>query len=415
MTTAERTDAERETGPGARAAAPAALAVPAARAAGCPFDPAPEIERARREEPVTRATLWDGSSCWLVTRHEDVRAVLGDPRFSADATRPGFPFLAAGGRELVTSTPTFIRQDDPEHARLRRMLTADFMIKKVEAMRPEVQRIAEELLDRMTDGRDTADLVTEFALPLPSLVICLLLGVPYEDHAFFQERSRILLSLRSAPEEVRTGQQELQQYLSRLAESKRHAPDDGIVSRLVARGELDAQDIASMGRLLLIAGHETTANMTALSILTLLRNPDQLARLREDPSLIKGAVEELLRYLTIVHNGLPRVATEDVTVGGVTVRAGEGVLCTLNSANRDEAVFPGGDALDVGRDARRHVAFGFGVHQCLGQPLARVELQIALETLLRRLPGLRLAVPFEEVPFRHDMGIYGVHALPVAW
>ncbi|MEV7376844.1 cytochrome P450 [Streptomyces lydicus] len=415
MTTAERTDAEREAGPGARTATPAALAVPAARAGGCPFDPAPEIERARREEPVTRATLWDGSSCWLVTRHEDVRAVLGDPRFSADATRPGFPFLTAGGRELVTSTPTFIRQDDPEHARLRRMLTADFMIKKVEAMRPEVQRIAEELLDRMTDGRDAADLVTEFALPLPSLVICLLLGVPYEDHAFFQERSRILLSLRSAPEEVRTSQQELQQYLSRLAESKRHTPDDGIVSRLVARGELDNGDIASMGRLLLIAGHETTANMTALSTLTLLRNPGQLARLREDPSLIKGAVEELLRYLTIVHNGLPRVATEDVTVGGVTVRAGEGVLCTLNSANRDEAVFPGGDALDVGRDARRHVAFGFGVHQCLGQPLARVELQIALETLLRRLPELRLALPFEEVPFRHDMGIYGVHALPVAW
>ncbi|MGW1375709.1 cytochrome P450 [Streptomyces sp. NPDC002446] len=412
MTTAERIEAEREAGPGE---GPAALAVPAARAGGCPFDPAPGVERALREEPVTRATLWDGSSCWLVTRHQDVRAVLGDPRFSADATRPGFPFLTAGGRELVTSTPTFLRQDDPEHARARRMLTSDFMVKKVEAMRPEVQRIADGLLDRMTDGRDRADLVPEFALPLPSLVICLLLGVPYEDHEFFQERSRILLSLRSAAGEVRTAQAELHRYLCELAESKRHAPDDGIVSRLIARGETDADEIAAMGRLLLVAGHETTANMTALSTLALLRNPDQLARLRTDPSLIKGAVEELLRYLTIVHNGLPRVATEDVAVGGVTIRAGEGVLCTLNTANRDEEVFPGGAGLDVGRDARRHVAFGFGVHQCLGQPLARVELQVAVETLLRRLPGLRLAVPFEDVPFRHDMGIYGVHSLPVAW
>ncbi|MFG2092946.1 cytochrome P450 [Streptomyces sp. NPDC048612] len=414
MTTAQRRDKERERDAGTGTGR-APVAVPGQRATGCPFDPAPEIARAHREEPVTRATLWDGSACWLVTRHEDVRQVLGDPRFSADAHRPGFPFLTAGAREFATGNTSFIRQDDPEHARLRRMLTADFMVKKMEAMRPEVQRLTDELLDRMTEGRQTADLVAEFALPLPSLVICLLLGVPYDDHEFFQQRSSVLLGLRSTPAQVRAAQQELHDYLCRLADSKRRAPDDGIVSRLVARGALDDAEIAAMGRLLLVAGHETTANMTALSTLTLLRNPGQLARLRADPSLIKGAVEELLRYLTIVHNGLPRVADEDVVVGGRTIRAGEGVLCTLNTANRDEAVFPGSEALDVGRDARRHVAFGFGVHQCLGQPLARVELQTALETLLRRLPGLRLDAPFEDLPFRHDMGIYGVHALPVAW
>ncbi|RXS66590.1 cytochrome P450 [Streptomyces sp. TM32] len=412
MTTAERIEAGPGTGPG-ESLPP--LDLPAARTAGCPFGPAPGVERALREEPVTRATLWDGSSCWLVTRHQDVREVLGDPRFSADATRPGFPFLSAGGRELIATKPTLLRMDDPEHARLRRMLTADFMVKKMETMRPEVQRLTDELLDRMTEGRTSADLVAEFALPLPSLVICLLLGVPYEDHEFFQGRSSILLSLRSTREEVRAAQDELLEYLVRLAESKRQRPDDAIISRLISRGELNSSEIATMGRLLLIAGHETTANMTALSTLALLRNPDQLARLRDDPSLIKGAVEELLRYLTIVHNGLPRIATKDVRVGGVTIRAGEGVVCALNTANRDEGTFPGAGGLDVGRDARRHVAFGFGVHQCLGQPLARVELQIALETLLRRLPGLRLDIPFEDVPFRHDMGIYGVHALPVAW
>ncbi|MGW1840126.1 cytochrome P450 [Streptomyces sp. NPDC002067] len=396
------------------ATTPAPVAVPAARAPGCPFDPAPAVHHT--EGPVVRATLWDGSPVWLVTRHQDVRDVLGDARFSADSHQPGFPFLSPGVRVIAEdSSFSFIRKDDPEHARLRRMLTADFMIKKVEAMRPQVQRITDDLLDRMTDGRTSADLVAEFALPLPSLVICLLLGVPYEDHAFFQERSRVLLTLHSTPDEVRASQNELLGYLEELAAKKRREPDDAIISRLVARGELSDEAVAGMGRLLLIAGHETTANMTALGTLTLLRNPEQLAKLRAEPSLIKGAVEELLRYLTIIHNGVPRAATEDVTVGGTLIRAGEGVLCTLNAANRDETVFPGGDTLDVTRDARRHVAFGFGIHQCLGQPLARVEMQIALETLLRRLPDLHLTVPFEEIPFRHDMNIYGVHALPVGW
>ncbi|MFI5756752.1 cytochrome P450 [Streptomyces sp. NPDC051569] len=391
-----------------------ALTAPASRG-GCPFDPPPAYERARQEAPVTRVTLWDGSSCWLITRHEDVRAVLGDPAFSAEATRPGFPFLSAGRKKLSGGDPSFIRRDDPDHARLRRMLTADFMVKKIEAMRPDIQRIADELLDRMTAAGTSADLVSEFALPLPSLVICRLLGVPYEDHDYFQSRSRILLHDASTADEISRAMDDLVTYLTQLAKDKEREPDDGIISRLTARGELDAGEIAAMCRLLLIAGHETTANMTALSTLALLRDPGQLTRLRETPSLMKGAVEELLRYLTIVHNGVPRAATEDVTVGGVTIRAGEGVLCILNTANRDEDVFPSGAGLDVERDARRHVAFGFGVHQCLGQPLARVELQVALETLIRRLPELRLAVPFESIRFREDMVVYGVHALPVAW
>ncbi|MFI8456600.1 cytochrome P450 [Kitasatospora sp. NPDC085464] len=387
---------------------------PAARGA-CPFDPPPAYQQARQEEPVTRVSLWDGAPSWLVTRHEDVKAVLSDARFSSDSTRPGFPFISAGARQLNAGQPTFIRLDDPEHARLRRMLTGEFMIKKVEAMRPEVQRIADDLLDRMTAGRTGADLVHEFALPLPSLVICLLLGVPYRDHDFFQECSRVLLRRDSSPEEVDAARDRLADYLVELTETKRAEPDDGILSRLVARGELSTEEIGAMGRLLLVAGHETTANMTALSVLALLRNPDQLDHLRRHPESVPGAVEELLRYLTIVHSGLTRVATEDVEVGGVRIRAGEGVICMISTANRDTLEFPGGDELDLTRDARRHLAFGFGVHQCLGQPLARLELQIALDTILRRLPRLRLAVPFEAVRFRGEMLIYGVHELPIAW
>ncbi|GHF63356.1 cytochrome P450 [Kitasatospora xanthocidica] len=387
---------------------------PAARGA-CPFAPPPVYRQAQQDEPISRVSLWDGAPSWLVTRHEDVKAVLSDPRFSSDSARPGFPFISAGARQLSAGRPTFIRMDDPEHARLRRMLTGEFMIKKVEALRPEIQRIADDLLDRMTTGRTGADLVREFALPLPSLVICLLLGVPYRDHDFFQECSRVLLHRDSTAEEVAAAQQRLGDYLCALTDSKRAEPDDGILSRLVARGELDTAEIGVMARLLLVAGHETTANMTAMSVLALLRNPDQLDHLRRHPESVTGAVEELLRYLTIVHSGLTRVATEDVELGGVRIRAGEGVICMINTANRDAAEFPDGDELDVTRDARRHLAFGFGVHQCLGQPLARLELQIALDTVLRRLPGLRLAVPFEEVRFRNEMLVYGVHELPIAW
>ncbi|MFC0599810.1 cytochrome P450 [Streptomyces palmae] len=393
---------------------PTRLTVTASRG-GCPFDPPAVRAHQAQAAPIRQVSLWDGSGCLLITGHQEVRQVLSDARFSADTTRPGFPFLSAGRRALSTGGKSFIRMDDPEHSRQRRMLTGDFTVRKVEAMRPWIRRIAEDLLDAMTAGRTSADLVTGFALPLPSLVICRLLGVPYQDHDFFQECSRIALHNDSTPEEVDRAQRELGDYLVELARGKRSAPDDSIISRLAARDGVDLEEVAAMGRLLLVAGHETTANMTALSVLALLRHPGQLARLREEPALIVDAVEELLRYLTIVQNGLSRVATEDVVVAGRTIRAGEGVICALDTANRDADTFPAADVLDVGRGSRRHVAFGFGVHQCLGQQLARVELQIALRTVLDRLPGIRLAVPFEEIGFREDSAIYGVRALPVTW
>ncbi|SEL29412.1 cytochrome P450 [Streptacidiphilus jiangxiensis] len=391
-----------------------ALTYPAARG-GCPFAPPPAYQEALEQRPVTRISLWDGSRAWLVTRHEDVRAVMGDRRFSADARKPGFPFLSDGRRELAAQNPSFIRMDDPEHARFRRMLTGDFIIKRVEALRPAIQRIVDGFLDEMTSHHPPADLVAEFALPVPSLVICMLLGVPYQDHAYFQERSRILLRNHSTAAQVRRARDELSDYLQELAKRKELEPDEHIISKLIARGDLTREEVAGMSLLLLVAGHETTANMTALSTLALLRDPAQLARLREDPTLIKGAVEELLRFLSIVQGGTLRVAVESAEIGGTTIEAGEGVICMLSTANRDSSVFATPEALDVGRDARRHVAFGFGVHQCLGQPLARLELQIALETLIRRLPDLRLAVPFEDVRFRTDTAVHGLEELPVTW
>jgi cytochrome P450 len=390
------------------------ITLPASRGA-CPFDPPPGYERAQREDPVTRVELFDGSTAWMVTRYEDVRAVLGDKRFSAEADRPNFPFVSPGRRELSNVGQSFIRMDDPEHSRLRRMLTGDFMLKKMTTLRPQVQAIADELLDKMTADRKRADLVTEFSLPLPSLVICLLLGVPYEEHAFFQRCSSIMLNNDSSVAAIHEARQSLLEYMASLTAAKRTDPDDGILSRLAQREDLSDDEAARMGLLLLVAGHETTANMTALSVLALLRNPEQLAKLRAEPALVNGAVEELLRYLSIVHSGLARVAKEDVVVGGKTIRAGDGVLCMINAANRDEKAFPLGDDLDVARDARRHVAFGFGVHQCLGQPLARMELQVALSTILDRLPELSLDADFDDISFRHEMLVFGVHSLPVAW
>ncbi|WUN30048.1 cytochrome P450 [Kitasatospora sp. NBC_00315] len=389
--------------------------LPAAPGGACPFDPPSAYRQAGLEGPVTAGELPDGSFCWLVTGHQEVRTVLSDHRFSADARRPGFPFLSPGRRSLAVNSPSFIRMDDPEHSRLRRMVTKDFLVKRVEAMRPGIKLIVDEAIDRMTEGAGAADLVADFALPVPSLVICLLLGVPYEDHELFQSRSRTLLDTTASQQAVETAMDELLAYLTGLATDKHRHPGDDILSRLAVREDLSPEETAATGLLLLVAGHETTANMISLSTLALLRRPEQAARLRADPGLVRGAVEELLRYVTIIQSGLPRLATEDVELGGRTVRAGDGLICMLSTANRDESMFEASDELDVERDARRHLAFGFGVHQCLGQPLARVELQIALESLLRRLPDLRVAVPPEELVFRTDTIVYGLASLPVAW
>ncbi|MGY0019687.1 cytochrome P450 [Streptomyces sp. YJ-C3] len=396
-------------------APPAPLTLPAPYGA-CPFTPPPACTEAAGRAPVTRWRLPDGAPCWLVTGYHEVRSVLSDARFSADARTPGFPFLSPGQRELATARPSFIRMDDPEHARLRRMVTKDFLVRRVEELRPGIQRIVDERLDAMLAAGRPADLVRDFALPIPSLVICLMLGVPYADHDRFQSLSRTLLDNTASQEDVTSAHGELTSFLERLAELKARDPGDDILSRLAARPDLTPRQVASLGFLLLVTGHESTANMTSISVCALLRDPAQTARLRADPALVPAAVEELLRHLTIIHLGLARAAKEDVEVGGVTIEAGEGVICMLSTANRDPGLF-GADTgtLDLGRDARRHLAFGFGVHQCLGQTLARVELQLILATLLRRVPSLRLAVPDSELAFTTQNIVYGLRELPVTW
>jgi cytochrome P450 len=390
---------------------------PMARAAGCPFDPPPALQAQQDEGRLVKVRLWDGSTPWLVTRYEDQRALLLDSRVSADITSPGYPLQApSNGKNNIS----FILMDDPEHARLRRMVTAPFAVKRVEALRPGVQKIVDDLIDDMLAAGGPVDLVEAFALPVPSLVICQLLGVPYADHDFFQENSRSLIKRDAAMEDRMAAHGRLLGYLDDLMGRKTADPGGDLLSGLVQRveaGELTRQDAAQMGVLLLLAGHETTANMIALSTLALLEHPDQLALLRDsdDPKLVAAAVEELLRYLNIVHGGRRRAALEDIEIAGRVIRAGEGMNMPNDIANRDPQAFPHPDRLDLTRDARRHVAFGFGVHQCLGQPLARMELQVVYGTLYRRIPTLRLAAEVDSLPFKHDGSVYGVYELPVTW
>jgi cytochrome P450 len=395
-------------------------AFPMARAAGCPFDPPPTLRALQALAPITKVLLWDGSMSWLVTRYGDQRVLLADQRISHEGTLPGFPYISAGDRARAARR-TFLRMDDPEHVRLRRMVTAPFAIKRVEALRPRVQRIVDNLIDEMLAGPKPVDLVQAFALPVPSLVICHLLGVPYADHDFFQRNAKIMLNRDSPVDKQLAAQRELIDYLAGQAAEKLAMPADDLLSTLafeqVTTGGMSPRDVAATGALLLTAGHETTTNMIALGTLALLQHPHQFAALRDtdDPALIADGVEELLRYLTIVHLGVRCIALADIEIGGQAIHAGDGVIFAINVANRDEEVFADPDRLDLYRNARGHLAFGFGVHQCLGQQLARMELQVVYGTLYRRIPTLRLAVDLDQVPFKDDSTVYGVYELPVSW
>jgi cytochrome P450 len=394
---------------------------PIARTSECPFDPAPELYEWQAEGKPVRIRLWSGQEAWVVTGYEDERRLLGDPRLSSNAQHPGFPHSLPASKVLKQSGRMIVSLDNPEHDFLRRMMSRDFMIRNIEKKREHIRQLLDELIEQLLAGPKPADLVTQLALPLPSLVICDLLGVPPEDQEYFQQKSDRMHSANLDEQAAATTMGELKSYLEGLARTKQKKPGEDIISRLVQRadeGEISFDDVATTGVMVLVAGHETTANMIALGTLALLQNPQQIEELRtnDDPAFIANAVEEMLRYLHITHSGRTRVALEDIEVGGEIIPAGSGVIMAGNIADRDPAIFSGDpNVLDLQRPARQHIAFGFGVHQCLGQPLARVELQIVYSTLYRRIPSLRLAVPFSELRFKTDRFVYGVHSLPVTW
>ncbi|MDT5077988.1 MAG: hypothetical protein QOJ80_2625 [Mycobacterium sp.] len=390
--------------------------IPLPRPPGCPLAPPTEFAEWRESEGLQLAS-WHGRPTWIISRYDDIKAALVDPRLSAD-TIPDELKATSSDNKVPQIFP---RIDDPEHNRLRRMMTRDFTFRRADAMRPQIQELVDGFLDDMIATGPPADLVRDFALPVPSLVISLLLGVPYEDHEFFQRQSTAGLDSRSTNEEKAVAIGEIFGYVFELVGRKEREPGDDLISRLitdhVATGALSRETAAMNAVIMLQAGHETTASMISLGTLALLQHPEQLARLREtdDPAVVANLVEELMRYLSIVHSLVERVAVEDLTIAGQRIHAGDFLLMNLPAGNWDTAFVERPDTLDIDRSARGHLGFGFGVHQCIGQNLARAELQIALATLARRLPGLRLAVPLEELRFQNEQEIYGISALPVTW
>jgi cytochrome P450 len=381
-----------------------------------PADPSPEIFAQLRSCPVAHGELPDGSTAWLIGGYEQVRKVLTDQHFSR-------ALAAAPGRSLqgieLSAADSIIAMDPPEHTRLRKLVASAFTVRRVEALRPRVAAIVHELIGAFTARPQPTDLMTSFSLPLPVRVICELLGVPADDMEKFRGWSAILVTdWKQDSDEILIALTGLYEYFAELITARRTQPRDDLLSALIAARDsgdcLSEEELTNLACTILVAGYETTAHSISLSLLALLEHPAGLAKLRADPELIPGAVEELVRYVRIGVLPLARVTTEEVELGGVTIPAGEVVLPIIQAANRDPSVFSEPEIFDVTRPPVSHLGFGSGAHHCLGAQLARVELQEALRGLVR-LPGLALAVPPADLRFKPGMAIHNLRALPITW
>ena len=385
-------------------------------------DPYPFFARLREEAPVFRARLPDGRLAWLVTRYDDAVATLKDERLVKN------PRTARIEGAKATWVPSVLRPltqnmldlDGADHARLRRLVHKAFTPRRVEELRGRAQRLCDELL-AAAERRGELELMRDYAMPLPMTIIAELLGVPSEHRARFHRWSSRFVSVSSPSGMVGAlpALWRFTRYLRRLIEERRAAPRDDLVTALVQAEEagdaLSEDELLAMVTILLIAGHETTVNLIGSGALALLLHPEQLALLRSDPALMRTAVEELLRYTSPVSLATERFARESLSIGGMPVARGDQVLVVLASANRDARQFRDPDRLDVKREPNRHLAFGQGIHYCLGAPLARLEGQIAIDTLLRRMPALRLRASPDSLRWRGGVFLRGLARLPLAF
>jgi len=387
----------------------------------CPYSSPDEYTQWRANDKPIKVLYPDGSKVWAVTKYEDVKAVLQDhERTTANKLAPGFPQFRKGVIAM-SQDGNLEYLDEPEHGRLRRMMSADFTARKINAQRDELQRIVDLVIDDLLELGGAADLHQAFSLRIPSLVICNLLGIPYDDHSYFEEITPVLLSGSTTAEEFKQALDGLIGYLRGIVKSKMDAPsEEELLGRLIIEhvrtGDLTYDDLVNESLQLLVAGHETTANQLSTGTISLVTDPDLRATMLANPDAWPQAVDELLRIWSIADFVTVRMATADLEVGGQLIKAGEGILPLGAGANHDPEVFP--EPLEVKLDRPpgvRHVGFGMGIHSCLGQNLARTEMELAFKTLLVRVPTLRLAVPQEEVDYKHDGFVWGVRSLPVEW
>lgn len=398
---------------------PAPNGLPMDRDAG-PFNPPRAITQLRAANPVSPMTFPDGHQGWLVTGYSAARALLADTRFSSrqDLAPLHVPYEIEGMPPATEPSPQepglFISMDPPDHTRLRKMLTGAFTVRRMKQLEEHIVEIVEQRLEAMSRMTPEVDLIKEFALPVPVLVICEMLGVPFENRETFQADTTKFMEKDVVIEEKIAAYTSLTTFLGELVASKRAEPADDLLSDLAGREDIGLDEVTGVAFLLLLAGYETTTNMLGLGTFALLRHPEQLAELRANPELASDAVEEILRYCSVA-DIFYRYATQDIELEGTTIPEGSTVVVSLLAANRDPERFADPDTLDIRRTARGHLSFGHGVHQCLGQQLARIEMRAGFTALLRRFPDLQLAVPADDVPLRTNMNIYGVHTLPVTW
>jgi pentalenic acid synthase len=384
----------------------------------CPYQPPEGYAEIRANGPVSPGRLFNGRRAWLVTGHAEAREVLLDAAtYSSDRSDPRYPAIAPRF-EAARKVRNFIGMDPPEHTAQRRMLISRFTVRSTNALRPAIQQLVDRRLDEVERVGPGADLVSLLALPVTSTVISELLGVPYADHEFFELQSRRIATGTTGLADSADAFAQLSGYLDELIRGKQEQPGDGLLDLLIAEqvgsGALTRPQLVGIALLLLVAGHETTANTISLGVLSLLADPEQARLLTADPAAVSRAVDELLRY-TSVADGVGRFATRNAELAGQTITAGDGLIVVLSAANRDPAAFPDPDVLDISRPARHHAAFGHGIHQCIGQNLGRAELEIVFASLFARFPGLRLAEPADRLPGKDAAGVQGVGRLPVAW
>jgi cytochrome P450 len=382
------------------------------------LDPDPQYSELRRSEPVCRVQLPYGPPAWLVTDYHLAKAVFTDPRFSrAAAVDRDNPRETLA--DLSQVAESIMSMDGAEHARLRKLVSHAFTPRRVEQMRPRVREVASGLIDAMVAAGPPADLVSSFSYALPAIVICELLGIPEADQLQFRRWTDGVVSSTAGDEEQQQIFMHLAGYLAGLFAQRHQHPGDDLLTWLVQAGDNDDRltesELLFLGMAILVGGYESTAHEITNMVYTLLTHPEQLEQLRAHPEMLPTAVEELLRFIVLGTPPTPRIATADVQLGEVQVQAGDPVMVVANSANRDESVFSNPDDLDLARHPNPHIAFGYGPHFCLGAQLARLELQVSLETIVPRLPGLRLAVPEDDLAWRTGSFIRGLTTFPVMW